>query len=115
MKQFHPLSFVLGIVSGALLLLIGVGTMHALHPAPANRFVGGGAPNTARMAQRLGISEDELQKELQSGKTMQQIAQEHGVTFGAGGGGGFRNGGSQGSGSGTQTVSSAATTSLSSQ
>jgi hypothetical protein len=37
------------------------------------------------MAQRLGITQDQLQQELNSGKTFQQIAQEHGVQMGAGG------------------------------
>jgi hypothetical protein len=34
------------------------------------------------MAQRLGVTEDALRQELATGKTLQQIAQEHGVQFG---------------------------------
>lgn len=98
MKQFHALSFAFGLVSGALLLLLFIGGARVLHPARAvvgsGQFGARGA-GSARMAQRLGISQDELQKELSSGKTMQQIMSEHGIdpsTFGNGGG--FGRGGS---------------------
>jgi hypothetical protein len=89
MKNLHIYSFVTGIASGALLLVIFSTGVHILHPhtataATTGRTFQGGAANTARMAQRLGITEAELQKELDSGKTMQQIAAEHGVTFGGG-------------------------------
>lgn len=90
-KPFNLSSFVTGLVTGVLLLSIGIGGFRMLHP-PSPTFTRGsgnfpaGGQNTSRMAARLGITEDELNKELQSGKTMQQIAQEHGVTFGGGGG-----------------------------
>ncbi len=38
----------------------------------------------SRMAERFGMTEADLQKEIATGKTMQQIAQEHGVQFGRG-------------------------------
>lgn len=93
-------SFGLGIASGLVIMLILVGGSRMLHPAPQNArggFGAGGPPNAqmlTRMATRLGMSEADLQKELDAGKTMQQIAQEHGVPMG----GGF--GGRRGNGSG---------------
>jgi hypothetical protein len=89
MKNFHPLSFVLGLASGFLILFLAISGLHALRPtqtgfsAAGGAFQqGSGAPNLARMAQRFGMTESELQKELASGKTIQQIAQERGVQFG---------------------------------
>jgi len=38
-------------------------------------------PKGAAMAERLGMTEDELKAALESGKTIQEIAQEHGVTL----------------------------------
>lgn len=35
--------------------------------------------NTSQMAERMGMTEAELQQELDAGKTMQQIATERGV------------------------------------
>ncbi len=43
-----------------------------------------GAPEN--LAQKLGMTTDELKAELQSGKTPEQIAQEHGITLPAKGG-----------------------------
>ena len=96
MKSFHPLSFALGLGSGLLVLVLFVGTMRMMTGGQRGRldaqnggnfrqFGGNGGPNTARMAQRLGMTEAELQAEIDGGKTMQQIAQEHGVTFPMGG------------------------------
>jgi hypothetical protein len=95
--RFHPLSFGTGLASGLLIMVIVGGGMRLMRPAstaangnaPAfqqRQGGAGGAQNTARMAQRLGITEEELTKELAAGKTMQQIASEHGVTMPAGGG-----------------------------
>lgn len=101
MKRFHPLSFGLGLASGLIVVVIVAAGFRALHPASTfarNGTFQGGAGNISRMAQRMGMTQDELQKELDSGKTMQQIAQEHGVQFG---GSSRRNGGSFGGANGT--------------
>jgi hypothetical protein len=122
MKTFHPLSFALGLASGVLVLIVVFGSIRLIHggnPTFAagtgrgnygQQFGGGAGPNTARMAQRLGITQDELQKELDSGKTVQEIAAEHGVQFGGRGQG---NGGPR-SGSGTTTNTSSGSTTSSS-
>lgn len=96
MKRFDPLSFCAGIGTGVLVLLVVFGASRALHAgstqqrpawqqnAAAGRFQGG-AGNTARMAERFGMTEDELQAELDAGKTVQEIAAEHGVDMPVGG------------------------------
>jgi len=93
MKNFHPTSFILGLVSGILILFLFVGGKHLLWPSTQTGTVtgreafqqgGGAGANTSRMAQRLGMTEDELKKELASGKTFQEIAKEKGVTLGVG-------------------------------
>ena len=90
-KNFHWISFGAGVASGILLLLLVVGGMRLVSPPRQRGFGGtgsfqsGGGPNLARMADRFGMTQAELQQELDAGKTMQQIAQEHGVTFGGGG------------------------------
>jgi hypothetical protein len=89
MQRFHPLSFVLGIVSGLVILVLVAGTMRMFTPASSatarsGGFGNGGTQNLSRLSQRLGISESDLQKELASGKTLQEIAQEHGVQLGNG-------------------------------
>lgn len=94
MKNMHLPSYGAGFVTG--LLVLGVfWTGHAVFgskpvaPVMQQRQFGGpnggGADRMAGMAERMGISVEELQKELDTGKTMQQIAEEHGVTFGGGG------------------------------
>ncbi len=110
MKPFHPLSFTLGLASGLIVLVIVVGSWRLASPstgAPRMNGTfqqtggiggpGGAGPNTARMAERLGITEAELQEALDSGKTMQQIAEERGrdlpVRTGTGGMMGRRGGG----------------------
>lgn len=94
MRGIHPKSFGLGVASGVVVLLLIAGGMHLLQPRRGGlggpgggTFQQGGAPNLARMAQRFGMTEDELSKEIASGKTMQQIAIEHGVDMSAGFGG----------------------------
>ncbi len=101
MKTPHPLSFVLGLVSGFVVLfvvigglrIVGIGTSGTAGASAQGRT---GAFSISRMAQRLGMTEADLQKELDSGKTFQQISQEHGVT----GGGGRRGTGSGATASG---------------
>ncbi|HVW66697.1 MAG TPA: hypothetical protein VHA78_03105 [Candidatus Peribacteraceae bacterium] len=84
-------SFGLGVASGLVVLALFSGVNHLIHPVSAQGayargggFGQNGTPNLARLSQRLGISQDQLQKELQSGKTIQQIMQENGTTFGGG-------------------------------
>lgn len=49
----------------------------------------GRGPNQDMLAQKLGLTTDQLKSELASGKTLQQIAQEHGVQLPMGKGGGW--------------------------
>ncbi len=91
MKNFQPLSFGLGLASGLVILLLIAGGMRLRHPSSAGRFPtnggawqqrqggGNGGPNISRMAERFGMTEEELRKELEGGKTMQDIAREKGV------------------------------------
>lgn len=89
MKTFHPLSFVLGIVSGFLVLFIAIGGLHFVRPAgqpnaPGNRGAQqrpGGGQNLSRIAEQLGMTEADLRKELTSGKNLRDIAAERGVTL----------------------------------
>lgn len=96
MKTFHPLSFGIGLGSGLLVLVLVFGAMRVFGGSARGGFPpnGGnfqqmrganGGPNAAMMAERFGMTEAELQAELDSGKTMQQIAEEHGVEFPMGG------------------------------
>jgi hypothetical protein len=130
MKSFHPLSFIYGLASGLVVLLLFVGVMRLVNPSRG--YARGGGFNVSnpqmitRMAQRFGMSETDLQAELKSGKTLQQIAQEHGVQFGGGrnggNGGGNYNGGngsfgenaSAGTTASTNGTNSSATSSLAS-
>lgn len=89
MKTFHPLSFVFGLISGMLVLLVYFGGTRLVQtPQSGVPSSGGfgrqgtGAPNLTHMAERFGMTEDELRKELAGGKTLQQIAEERGVQFG---------------------------------
>ncbi|MDB4978089.1 MAG: hypothetical protein JWM56_275 [Candidatus Peribacteria bacterium] len=118
MKQLHFPSFSLGILSGIIMVGIGVIGLHGVHPSAntsaagaggSNGFGGGNGRNLTRAAQRFNMTEAELQKELDSGKTMQQITQEHGVTFGGNSGQGMRSNTSGGTTAtaGTQSVSPA--------
>lgn len=53
---------------------------------PGGTFDGmrGQGPKEDMLAQKLGITVEQLKSELQSGKTLQQIAEEHGITLPAG-------------------------------
>ncbi len=96
MKAFHSLSFGIGLVSGLLALVLIFGAMRAFGGPARRGFPAGGgnfqnmrgangAPNTAMTAERFGMTETELQAELDSGKTIQQIAEEKGIEFPMGG------------------------------
>ncbi|MDD4627992.1 MAG: hypothetical protein PHE68_01200 [Candidatus Peribacteraceae bacterium] len=93
MKNFHLSSFILGLISGALVLFLIVGGKQLLWPSQTvttnagtwQQQQGNSGQNTARMAQRLGMTQDELQKALASGKTIQEIAKEKRIELPAGG------------------------------
>lgn len=127
MKTFHPLSFGIGLGSGLLVLVLIFGAMRVFGgPArggfPPNggnfqqmRGANGGGQNTAMMAERFGMTEAELQAELDSGKTIQQIAEEKGIESPMGGRGMMQgNRTSQASASGSTTTGSGNTTSATS-
>ncbi len=91
MKNFHFFSFGLGLGSGVLVLLLILGGMRAFGSASLQQESGeragnwqqmrsgNGEPNMAAMAGRFGMTEAQLQSELDSGKTMRDIAREKGV------------------------------------
>ena len=84
MKSLHIPSFIGGIASGVIILAL-VGSVWRWGRPYNSDFAGGRRMmNTQQMAERFGMTEQELQKELDSGKTMPQIAQEHGVNFQSG-------------------------------
>lgn len=92
MKTFHPLSFFLGLVSGFLVLFGAVGGWRLAQPTPQDGFAGnratglqrqggGMGQNLPAMAEQLGMTEEDLKKELQGGKTLRDIAQEKGIAL----------------------------------
>lgn len=84
MKALHTSSFLLGLASGALILTLIFGGLRLLG-APsqsASQQGQGSSMSLDRMAERFGMTTSELQKELDSGKTIRDIAQEHGAQFG---------------------------------
>lgn len=109
MKKIHPLSFALGTLSGVLVVVIIFGGARALMRSSRSMRggFGNGQPNIARMAERMGMTEAEIQKELDSGKTMPQIMEEHGMQMG-----GRRMGSSSSSGSGATMGSSSSASSV---
>jgi len=94
-KTFHPLSFILGIVSGILILFVAVGGLRFARPATQPGIAGnrggmqqrqgGMGQNLSRIAEQLGMTEADLRKELTSGKNLRDIATEKGVTLQFGG------------------------------
>ncbi|MDD4318803.1 MAG: hypothetical protein PHW10_00540 [Candidatus Peribacteraceae bacterium] len=87
MKSIHPLSFVLGFVSGLVILLVVAGGLRLFGSSRSGMPARNGAwqqnagqgIGAGRMAERLGMTEEDLQKELAAGKTMQEIAAERGA------------------------------------
>lgn len=95
MKSFQPFSFTLGVASGLVVLFLYAGITNmfgcsgtdcapAVTNAPSSqnfrqRQEQGGMRNRAGMAERFDMTEEELQQELDNGKTMQDIAREHGM------------------------------------
>lgn len=101
MRNLHTKSFLLGIGSGiAIIVLLGAG-MRLLHRTPSTGFNGnrqawqqrggaqggqrgamnGGGMNLDAMAERLGMTPEELRKEMQSGKRPRDIAAERGIDW----------------------------------
>ncbi|GEM_PF-6267863 len=93
MKTLHAFSFLLGVGSGLLVMAVVWGVMHIMDPGvqalpedtvtrqggfPARRF-GSGGLNVPAMAERLGMTQEELQNALDEGKTMREliIEREH--------------------------------------
>jgi len=117
MFRFHLRSYIVGVITGVVLLLLFSG-VQSLRRSPDQRSSGapmqeGGmmlrsgeernvpapegmdpAGRMERMAERLGMSMEELQQELDTGKTFSEIAEERGVDLSGGMGpgreGGFR-------------------------
>ncbi|MDD5055310.1 MAG: hypothetical protein PHZ00_03505 [Candidatus Peribacteraceae bacterium] len=91
MKTFQPVSFGIGVLSGALVLFLVIGGLRFFRPASPFPKAGmnggtlqqrqGGGMNLARMAQRLNMTEDELRAALGSGKTIRDISAERGIAF----------------------------------
>ncbi|MFA7681400.1 MAG: hypothetical protein WCX61_00010 [Candidatus Peribacteraceae bacterium] len=98
MRRIHPRSFAVGLVSGLIvfLLVFGIRALVSSPSATQNtvdslRFQQQGSPTTPtgeqmdpaqrleRMAERFGMTAEELQQELDAGKAIQDIAEEHGV------------------------------------
>jgi hypothetical protein len=106
MQRFHVPSFFYGLLSGVIVLVIVAAGMRFLPASSTASSAGTGTQNIARMAQRFGMTEAELQKELDSGKTFQQIAQEHNVQLG---GRGFRGSGASSAATGSGAVTGSGT------
>lgn len=110
MQNFSLKSFLLGLGSGAVIIVIVFAGMRMMRPGVRmnGQFQAGGnrQMNTARMAERFGMTEDELNAELKAGKTMQDIAKEHGVDFAFGGRGPATGSGRVMTGSGNAVSSS---------
>ncbi|HAI98810.1 TPA: hypothetical protein DCL30_04740 [Candidatus Peribacteria bacterium] len=93
MKKFQPVSFGIGVLSGALVLVLVIGGLRFFGPArpfPRTGMNGGTLQqrqgdgqgmNFSRMAQRLHMTEDELRAALGSGKTIRDISAERGIAF----------------------------------
>jgi len=90
MKKFQPVSFGIGVLSGALVLVLVIGGLRFFGPARPFRGAPGSGTfqqrqgesmNLARMAQRLHMTEDELRAALGSGKTIRDISAERGIAF----------------------------------
>jgi len=103
MKRLHLLSYLIGLACGITVLLLFFGIKAALSPSATEGFpqsgnwqqrtqgngvrspVGDETERTERMAENLGMTVEELEKELESGKTMMEIAEERGVEMPFGG------------------------------
>jgi len=98
MKHFHLLSFLVGLCAGfvVLFLYLGVSQFAGSPEEPIHqgrsewqreRGPSHRGPGPGRMAESLGMSEEELQEELSKGKTFWDIAEEKGIdieSFGRG-------------------------------
>jgi len=120
MLHFHLRSYIVGVVTGVVLLLLYAGGQSLLR-SPAGRSLdtpmqgegmirSGGqrdasapegmdpAGRMERMAERLGMSMEELQQELDAGKTFGEIAEERGIDLSGGMGRGREGDGYRGPG-----------------
>ena len=91
LNKFHPSSFVLGIVSGLVVLFLLASAMRFIRPAgpgsrtpsrthtTGQRRPSGPSQNLSSVAEQLGMTEADLRKELQSGKNLRDIAKERGI------------------------------------
>ncbi|MBU2213562.1 hypothetical protein KKC44_02035 [Patescibacteria group bacterium] len=104
MKRLHIPSYLIGLACGVAVLLLYFGFQKAFSPSSSEGFPQQGnwqqrtqgddtrfpvvddAARTQRMAETLGMTVEELEKELESGKTMMEIAEERGVEMPFGGG-----------------------------
>lgn len=88
MKNFQWKSYVLGLVTGILLLLLIAGGMRLTAGSSTGtartssfqrqRGLQGGM-NLSAIATKLGMTQADLESALKSGKTLRQLAEEHGV------------------------------------
>ncbi len=93
MSFFQPRSYLLGVLAGAVILMLILGgfvlkqkltslpTTAATTSAGRLRGQGGQGFNMSTMAQQLKMTQAELEAELKTGKSFRDIATEHGVDF----------------------------------
>ena len=87
MKNFLKRKWIIGIVILALILAIGI-TIPALAASGNNNSNSNGygyfdGPTLTRLAEALGLTPADLSSQLQSGKTLANLAQEHNVPLAA--------------------------------
>lgn len=83
MKNFHIPSLLLGVATGIIVLILFVSVSRVMGgTSSSGTSASQSGRSLDRMAQRFGMTTADLQKELSAGKTIQQIAQEHNVSFG---------------------------------
>ena len=95
MKSFNLRSYIIGVITGIVIIFIIFGVKSLLSPSQDSfseggyrsegiQFQRGGMMNEERlqsMADRLGITLEELKAEMDAGKTLPEIAEERGVEF----------------------------------
>lgn len=103
MKRFNLPSYIVGVITGAVILVLVFSVKPFLNPSqktpfPSDRMFDGQERGESRregmrslegdmmneerlqsMADQFGITVEELQTEMDSGKTLPEIAEEHGV------------------------------------
>jgi hypothetical protein len=89
MKTFHPFSFVIGIVSGIIVLFLVAGGLRVIRPLmprstpthTRSRRPTGPVQDLSRIASQMNMTEAELRSALESGKNLRDLAEERGVEF----------------------------------